>query len=197
MSFKPLSTLLLLLAASISAQANNWVIDKELSQLNFTSIKNNSVGENHHFKSFSGSLNKDGTFELIIDMTSVNTHIDIRDQRLKEHAFQTNKFPTATIQGVLDFIVEDTLVYSEQISATITLAGITSTIKARVTIDATNEEMFRVTSYHPILLSTDALKLSQGIEKLQKLAGLRSIDTVVPVTFDFYLKKVNSEASEQ
>ncbi len=74
---------LLLLGLSTNVLAD-WKLDNNHSSVNFISVKNDSVIEQHHFRNISGSVSKDGQVKVVIDLTSVDTQISIRDERMKK-----------------------------------------------------------------------------------------------------------------
>ena len=78
------------------------LLDKEVSQLNFGSIKNNTVAELHRFTALSGEVDGQGNALITIDLASVDTRIDIRDKRMKEHLFQVGQFPNAVYSTTVD-----------------------------------------------------------------------------------------------
>ena len=79
----------------------NWQVNNEQSNVSFVSIKKNSVAEAHHFKNVSGTLNEQGQFKLMIDLTSVETLIPIRNERMTKLLFETAKFPNAVLTADL------------------------------------------------------------------------------------------------
>ena len=98
--------LLLVLSLCLSTSAiANWQVDNDKSTLNFTSVKKNSIGEIHSFKQLSGMVSKAGAVKFAIDLTSVATGIEIRDQRMKSFLFETDKFATATFAGQILLVI--------------------------------------------------------------------------------------------
>ena len=185
----------LLMLVCFSATANNWHLDKNFSKLNFTTVKNNAIGENHQFRQFDMLVKSDGSFEVTINLDSVDTAIEIRDQRIKQHVFKTDKKVIATLKGEVDlnaFLESKQALSSLSTTATLLLAGHKTEILVEITAQRVNAETMRIVSSSPVLLSAKKLKLVEGFDKLQELAGLQSIDYIVPVTFDFTLKKVVS-----
>lgn len=186
----------LLSLAGFSAHAD-WAVDPQQSEINFISVKNDAVGETHHFKSFSGDLTDAGKLSISIDLNSVNTGIEIRDQRLKEHLFNTAQFPAATLTADIKtaFIdgLEGTKPVKYPLQATLSVAGHSVLLNTEVTVQPINGQTLRVTNSKPILLSAKALGVVEGVNKLREIAGLKSIDYVVPVTFDISLQQEKSE----
>ncbi|AUD77949.1 YceI family protein [Kangiella profundi] len=177
---------------STASEGQEWVVDNETSHLHFVSVKNNTIGEVSTFETLKGHLSGNGQFALEILLDSVNTGIEIRDQRMKEHLFNSKTNIAFIVNGQfnLDKIKGQALGQSSHhtLQATIQLGNDTVDIQAPVTIQTLADEQLRVTSVKPVVIATSSLKLDGGVDKLKSLAGLRSIDRVVPVTFDLYLK---------
>ena len=89
----------LLLVNSVQA---HWSLDNEASQLSFVTIKADHVAEVHTFDVLSGSIGDSGDVKITIELASVNTLIQIRNERMQALLFETNLFPEATITGHLD-----------------------------------------------------------------------------------------------
>lgn len=71
-------------------------LDSQSPLLNFVSIKKVHVVETHRFESLSGAITDTGVATLVIDLNSVNTGIDIRNERMRNLLFETATFPQAT-----------------------------------------------------------------------------------------------------
>ncbi|WP_223670129.1 YceI family protein [Kangiella shandongensis] len=186
----------LLSLAGLNAHAG-WTVDPQQSEINFISVKNDAVGETHHFKTFSGDLTDAGKLSITIDLNSVDTGIEIRDQRLKEYLFDTEQFPAATLNAEIEpaFIgsLEGTNPVKYPLQATLSIAGNSVLLNTEVTVQPISTQTLRVTNSKPILLSAKALGVVEGVNKLREIAGLKSIDYVVPVTFDISLQQEKSE----
>ncbi|MEM6307186.1 MAG: cytochrome C, partial [Pseudomonadota bacterium] len=83
----------ILLASTIAvtstiAAAGGWTLDNDTSKVQFGSIKKDYVGESHFFENMSGTVSDDGMVSVAIDLTSVQTWIDIRNERMIEHVFK-------------------------------------------------------------------------------------------------------------
>jgi len=70
------------------AAADTWTLDSAASKLAFGSIKKDKIGEVHSFETINGTVAADGSVAINIDLTSVQTNIDIRNERMKEHVFK-------------------------------------------------------------------------------------------------------------
>jgi polyisoprenoid-binding protein YceI len=173
--------------AAVTAHAASWQINNAQSQLNFVSIKKGDVAEVHHFERLTGSLSDSGLFSADIDLESVNTNIEIRDQRMREFLFDVVDFPTATLSAQVDPTVVTALVAGQSQTATVdaelSLHGQKQTLAIEVMISKLSDNKLMLVSAKPLVLNVSAFDLVQGVEKLRELAGLPSISHAVPVSF--------------
>lgn len=179
-----LTLCLSLLMAAVSAQAD-WTLVNESSQLNFVSTKASHIAETHTFTELSGQITDDGAAKLVIDLTSVDTGIDIRDQRMQSMLFDVVSFPDARIETRLDLSALETLTAPTTlvIEAELSLAGQTTPVQGRVLVVPVDRSRVSITTVAPIIVRAPSLGLESGIEALREIAGLPSIGYSVPVTF--------------
>ena len=88
-----------LLVASTAMAWADWEIDNSSSKINFVSVKNDSIGEMHSFDSLEGYINVAGNAQLTVNLESVETLIEVRNERMRELLFETVQFPVATISA--------------------------------------------------------------------------------------------------
>ena len=171
----------------------DWTLQTEESTLNFVSIKKDSIAEISHFKQFNGSIDEKGKLSLSIDLTSVDTKIGIRDERLKNNFFDVSKHANAMLKGKVDTSRASGLdngdYYTDLVNLTLSLHGVEKEVQAEVTIVKLNENKWLVSSAKPVIVNAGDYKLTKGIEALKKLAGLPNISVAVPVTFELIFKK--------
>ena len=179
-----LTLCLSLLMAAVSAQAD-WTLVNESSQLNFVSTKASHIAETHTFTELSGQITDDGAAKLVIDLTSVDTGIDIRDQRMQSMLFDVVSFPDARIETRLDLPALETLTAPTTlvIEAELSLAGQTTPVQGQVLVVPMDRSRVSITTVAPIIVRAPSLGLESGIEALREIAGLPSIGYSVPVTF--------------
>jgi polyisoprenoid-binding protein YceI len=173
---------LLLLSASASAA---WQLDQEQSSISFLSTKNDQVTEISHFKSFDGSLSDKGELEVTIDLLSVDTKIEIRDSRMQEHLFKLfpkARFSAQIADSVLSLNSGETQLLD--VKASLELNTKTKTLPVKVQISRLENGSFVATTAEPVLISAIEFGLTDGIRKLREIAGLDSIDLIIPVTFN-------------
>lgn len=181
------SILLFTLLFTGSVQAADWILDNNASRLNFVSIKAGNVAENHTFGEIAGHMTETGAVELVITLDSVDTDIDIRDERMRQMLFDTKQHPKAQIKTQIDPATVKSLEVGQStvlnVEAGLDLSGQQSTLNAEVRVVKVAEDKLLVTTHTPILLNADNLGLASGIEKLREVAGLPMISLAVPVDF--------------
>jgi polyisoprenoid-binding protein YceI len=188
--FVQAATLLVTLVAAGSVQAG-WDVTAS-SRVGFVSIKNNSIGENNVFEQVTGSISDAGHVALSIDLTSVETGVGIRNERLQRMLFEVGKFPTAMVQATLSASQLDSLKagdnVSETVKVTVSLHGMSVDKLAPLTVGV-SEDGLRVTSTQPIVVTAKDFGLESGVAALQAIAGLNAISQSIPITVDLSLRK--------
>ncbi|WP_320820230.1 YceI family protein [Thalassolituus sp.] len=176
------------LSATVSA---DWQLS-EPSHIHFLSTKNTHKTEVHEFKRLTGSVTKDGKATLIVDLTSVETGIPIRNERMQEFLFETPKFATATFTAQIpaDMMSKANVgsLESLDLSGVLSLHGKEVPIQLPVFISPVSDGSVVVSSALPILIQANQFDLVTGIQKLREMAGLERISEVVPVTFTLTFK---------
>lgn len=161
-----------------------WQLDNTASSLHFLSTKNNLVTETHHFTRFDGSISESGALQVNIDLRSLETNIPIRNERMQEHLFKL--FPKAQLQAALPQTALSMAIGETQkldIQGQLTLNTHTQSVPMQVQVSKLGDGSLQATTIQPIVLNSIQFALSDGIQKLQEIAGLTSIDRMVPVTF--------------
>ena len=162
------------------------------SQVQFVSIKNNSIGEVGHFETLAGTMTDAGEVEVRVALDSVETNIGIRNERMKKMLFEVGLYPEAVITAQLD--AEAVAAMSDggvtSVALNIDLHDQTVTKDALLSVAVTDQGV-RVTTTQPILLTASEFELEGGVAALQKVAGLNAISRVVPVTVALQLAPAN------
>ena len=94
--------ILLLLLTSPASVLADWTLDNDDSSLTYVTTKANAAAEVNHFEYMSGSIDESGDALLEIDLNSVNTLVEIRDERMRDILFETANWPTATATMKVD-----------------------------------------------------------------------------------------------
>lgn len=171
---------------------HSWALSPQESNISYGSIKNDTVGEINHFNTISGSINTDGKVDISIDLTSIETNIDIRNKRILKHVFDT-AFPTAKLTANIDI----NTIKSLPIGATtlIDTTGRLLILNNEIEIETSffvarlDNDRFVAMSDEMIMLKTAELGVDAGIDILQQLAKLNNITRIVPVNLRLVFEK--------
>ena len=171
---------------SSTAMADTWQLDSDNSVLNFVSVKNNHVDEIHRFTDIQGQW-VDNQVTIEIPVTSLDTQIPIRNERMLKHVFKSDEY--SIISATAD--LEESLLIELPVGATLPLsvdlnvyiAGESETVSSALQVTRLGTDRFLATTTQPINIDTKAFALVSGIDKLAEIAGLQRIDYNVPVTF--------------
>ncbi len=181
-----------LLAAllSIAPAHADWMV-QDTSRIGFVSIKNNSIGENNAFQRVSGSISEAGMVAVAIDLTSVETGVGIRNERLQTMLFDVASFPSATVKATLSpaqvMALRGGGTVTESVALDVSLYGTTVSKTAELLVSVLDDDV-RVTSTQPIMITAQDFGLESGVAALQKIAGLSAISRSIPITVDLRLK---------
>ena len=164
----------------------DWTLVNSESRLSFVSIKADDLAETHTFKSMTGTVSADGTASVDIALTSVDTAILIRDERMQSMLFETDTYPTANVTTKLSIdqfaaleVGDRTRLY---VPMQVYLHGQTLDFEADLFITRIAPARVIVETATPILTHADDFDLGDGVEALREVANLPSISPAVPVT---------------
>ena len=189
--------LVICLTTSVHVLAG-WVIDPEGSYVGFASVKNDLIAENHSFTQITGTIEDSGDANIVIALASVETLIPIRNERMQAILFEVAQYPDVTVTANLDLDEFTSLGLGESKTDTILLGvnlhGTDLSKNVLVKVTRSSDNAYEVTSLGPIVIHASQFALSDGLESLRKVAGLQSIDLMVPVTFDLRLVKIEPKS---
>ncbi|PHS36170.1 MAG: hypothetical protein COA91_12495 [Robiginitomaculum sp.] len=170
-----------------------WHLLPAQSHLGFISVKKGTMVETHHFGELSGMVSVDGVANITANLDSVQTNIDIRDERMRTYLFQTDKFPLAKISTKIDMTLFTALTIGERknISQNITVNMHANTADYVVGFIVTRlgVNKISVASQNPVVLDIEDFALQDGLDKLRDLASLSSITPQVPVSFSLVFER--------
>ncbi len=192
MIFSRLITVLILSLILLSCQSHknelkdseittaNWRLVTTDSQFSFVTTKNKNFTEEHTIAFSEGYISKEKKLMLSLDLSTVDTQIAIRDQRLKDILFDVEQNPVAKITAELDRRLP--LMEPFEVSFDLNLHGTTQTMSALVMLQSVNDQLV-VTNFEPVLVNGKDFGLDGAINQLTKIAGLQSINYSVLVDF--------------
>ena len=164
-----------------------WQLNENKSALSFVSIKKGDIAEVHQFKGLSGYITEQHKVHFAIDLTSVDTKVAIRDQRMRDYLFKTTQFASASFSANLapDLVssIEVGSSMATQLTGDISLHGQSQAVSVPVMIAKLMNNKIQVAATAPLVINAQQFKLADGVAKLQALAGLPSISNAVPITF--------------
>lgn len=164
-----------------------WTLDPAASRLAYVSIKAGEVAENNRFDTLAGSVAADGTASLSIDLASVDTGVDIRNERMREVFFGVADNPAANVTAKLDPKAFAGLTVGQSVlrplTAEVTIKGVSADVETEVLVTRTAEDRVLVVTAAPVIVSTDMFGLTDELGELRAMAQLPSITPAVPVTF--------------
>lgn len=180
------------------ANAETWTLDGEASYLAFGSIKKDKIGEVNSFSGLKGTVDADGKADVTIDLTTLETNIDIRNERMLEHVFKGAGEAQLTAQ--LDMDEVKGLAVGEMavvdVEGALSLLGVSTELDLEMVVVRLAENKVMALSNDMVFVGTEELGVTAGIDKLMELAKLPGITRTSPVTlrlvFTSDMKKVEA-----
>ncbi len=168
-----------------------WTSIGDQSSIAFGSIKKDVAGEVNHFENVIATVSEDGKVEIKIDLTSLETNIDIRNERMAEHVFKGNA--EATIVGEIDMDEVKEIAPGDtglvDIEAVLMLAGLEVEIEAEMLVAPLSPNRVLVTTSDFIFVSTADLGIDEGVDMLMSLAKLPGITRTTPISVRMVFEK--------
>ena len=181
-------------ALALAASGLNALeMDSSRSTLNITSVKNDRFAELFTFKKVAGSIDDaSGKATIEIALDSINSGIEIRDERMRKYLFDTAQYKTANFVADVDLESVSALKAGEQqaveLKGELTLNGNTVPMVFQTQVTRLSGGELSVATVTPGFIDVTRHKLAPGIGKLRSLAGLNNISLAVPVTFSVIFK---------
>lgn len=185
-----------LIASGSTTFAETWTLDGQSSKLAFGSVKSEYVGEIHSFDALSGTVSRDGAVEITVELGSVNTEFDIRNERMIEHVFDFA--PNALITGQIDMATLSELGVGETavipVEAQLSFLGTDLPVTPEMFVARIADDKVMVTTDSMVFVATDELEIDAGIDMLKEIAGLDTITRAVPITMRLMFQLSDTEA---
>jgi polyisoprenoid-binding protein YceI len=184
----------LLMAAALMAAPlalADWTLQPQ-STISFASIKNTNNFESHYFRDFDGLVTSAGAATVNIRLTSVDTGVAIRDERMRSMLFDVSAYPTAVLQmsvpkATLEAVSEGKTSDFEA-SGALALHGQRVPLKVHLIATPGSDGNIIVDTPTPLLINAASFMLTDGIDKLREIAKLDSIAYTVPVSVHLVFK---------
>ncbi len=166
----------------------DWILNPALSHVYMQTEKLQGVIEKHEFTAVQGAVSKDGDATVKIDLNSIETHIDLRNVRMRFLLFETFKFASAEITTRLDksklqeLVTKGTVTYP--LTLNVNLHGMTNRIQTTVLIRRVSDTSVSVATAAPIVVTAESFGLTKNIAKLSDAMGGIRIVPDPQITFD-------------
>lgn len=171
----------------VSQAFAEWTLDAANSNISYGTIKNSMIGESNTFKTISGTIDDNGHINIEIALASVDTQLELRDQRMRDIVFKVAENVSAKLTGDMNLQAhqDQEIGTSRVIEATIGLELVGEKLEHDVMLVVTRlaENKVMVTPHGVMFIDADEYELLDAIEELRNLAGLESIASVVPMSF--------------
>ena len=180
-----LSVAMLLCMNASAKHHQNWQLDSSNSSVSFISIKKSNIAETHTFTEFDGKVDG-GTATVTIKTESIESNVDIRNQRMREFLFETGLFPEITIKAEVETALAELEVGQSQIvslAANLSMHGVSKDINLVARISKLSKTRLLVSSSQPVLIRAKDYNMLEGVVKLSSLVNNLAIAETVPVSF--------------
>lgn len=173
-----------------------WKIDALQSNLNFVTTKAGqpgvaAVAENQLFKRFSGGMDAQGKMTLNIDLASVDTGVEIRDERMRTMLWNVKATPQAVFAAQLNAVALSSLSNAGttdlDVAGALTMAGQTKPVTAKLRVNRIGANQLLVVTRTPIIINSNDFGLKAGVEALREIMGLNVLSPSAPVSFALQL----------
>ena len=182
-------------AATTAAEQPNasWAYAPEDSGMTFVTIHNGNVGEINTFREISGTVAADGSAELIINLDSIDSANEARDQFYRAVLFDTARFPDMIVAAKIDFNDYKSLAigerYTELLDMTINLRGFEKTMSYYVMVTRLSADSVLIENKAPLVLNASDFGMLGPLAELQNVEGVHSITPVITATLSFVFEK--------
>jgi len=183
---KKLFCLLPLLSFSAFA---DWQLQEPQSSVTFVSTKQTHFREVHQIQKFDVEVQNQKDVVIKLDLSSVESGIPIRNERMQKMLFDVADFRFASLKFTLPESLDSiTKAKQMQLKANLTIKDKTVPVSLDILITKSHGEVV-ATLLKPVIIQAAQFGLKEGIDALQKIAGLKSIGYSVPVYATITLAK--------
>ncbi|MDE1351610.1 YceI family protein [Vibrio aestuarianus] len=188
---KVLSTLAMTLSlfSSASIATDNFTLDSNFSSVSFATIKKQYIVEPAMIKTLSGTLDSNGQFNVSIDLNGIDTGIKIRDTRINEIFFESDKYSLVKVSGKVDWVSSGEGSHKINVPAEVTVFGKTNSIEFPVIILNAGDTVM-VSSSSPVIIDAGDFGIpSKNLADLAATVGGIEISDRVPLTINLTFNK--------
>ncbi len=187
--------------------AGTYTVDSNASQVSFTTVKNHELSVSGKFKNISGSIEvpKDDTPDkstgtIIIDVASLNTGSQERDQNILEHFFEAvgdnvvSENITFTLgpmkaKGTVESPLEINKPVELIANGELKIHKTTKSQQFRLTVTRVGPNRILITNSDPYVFDINKFKMADPLKKLMEVCDHGAVSNIVPVQLHIVLTK--------
>ena len=185
--FPIISSFVFILLTSSQSGFAAWTLNQDDSALYYITSKAAAVSELNSFTELSGSINDAGNGTLAISLSSVDTAVDIRNERMRDIVFQVANYPIASISVQANGAMLAGMSAGETVQATfdavIDLHGMQQSMPVELAVNKQESGGLLIVLAKPLIINAASFGLAESVEQLREIAGLPSINNNVVVDF--------------
>jgi polyisoprenoid-binding protein YceI len=165
----------------------DWVLNPQNANFTFVTTKAVTNTETQRFTKLDGSVSKDGFIDVAIDLSSVETGVGIRNERMISMLFEIGhyskyaRFTGQAPDGLIQ-LAKKNGVAKANIDGLLEMHGVKQAQKISVMIFSEKQNLW-VTTSQPILIGASNFGMTGGIEALKNIVALPSINDVISANF--------------
>lgn len=163
----------------------DWEMVKNASSVSFGTVKNETVSELHKFTEFRGSVQNNGVARIEIDLLSVDTGIEIRDQRMRDFlfadSFKAIYNANMEMQRITSIPIGESV--ELKLDGSLDLNGRSMEMPLKVRVTNLKSGSFQVETMAANKIDVSIFGFTEGIEQLRSIAGLNIISPIVTLQF--------------
>jgi len=182
-----MSSLVLLLLTFSQAGFAGWTLNSEGSSLYYVTSKAAAISELNTFGELNGAIDDAGNASVAISLASVDTAIDIRNERMRDIVFQVANYPLAEISlsanGAMLAASNPGQSFMQSYDATIEIGGMQQTMNIELAVTKLRGGGLLVSLAKPLIVNAASFGLAESVEQLREIAGLPSINNNVVIDF--------------
>ncbi len=166
-------------------QTTSWQVIPENSAIYLVTTKKQHIAEVMQIPGLTGQY-RAGKLQLEIDLSSIDSGVPIRDQRMREHLFDVASAPSARLTAALPAAMLQPGRHT--VGFTLEMRGASHDYTADIWVSALNNDRLLVSLVKPIVVQAKDFGLVDGVDTLADLVNLAHISYAVPVTASLVLQ---------
>lgn len=172
----------------------DWEMVKQVSTVSFGTVKNETVSELHKFTEFKGLVRNSGLVRIEIDLLSVDTGIEIRDERMRSILFgdATRAVYKANMEmrRVTDVPIGESI--EIDLDGLLELNDYSKALPLKVRVTHLTSGSYQVETVAANTIDLSSFGFTPGIEQLRSIAGLNAISMLITLEFNLVFKSLSN-----